>query len=111
VGVEKIIQQKMAEKTLRHEALQTTSQFSRHFCPLIFHYFDENGVFQHPRLFTTVTRLTAFSGIMRGRDNRVISGMTETAQRPLIFRLSHVLVRSLASINLVDWTSEMLSPQ
>ena len=37
--------------------------------------------------------------------------MTETAQRHLLYRLSHVFVRSLASMNLVGWTLDMLSPQ
>jgi len=37
--------------------------------------------------------------------------MTETAQRHLTYRLSHVFVRSLASMNLVGWTLDTFSPQ
>lgn len=40
-----------------------------------------------------------------------VGGMTETAKRHLICRMSHVLVRSLASINLVAWTIDTLSPR
>src|ERR1700730_1406284 len=56
VGVEKLFPAKVAKIKSRQEALQTTfSVFLDIFYPPIFSYFEENGVFQHPRLVTTVT--------------------------------------------------------
>src|ERR1039458_7717117 len=58
VAVEKLTRRKMAEKTLHYEALQTTfSIFLDIFYPPNFGCFGENGVFQQPRLITTVMKL------------------------------------------------------
>jgi hypothetical protein len=55
VGVEQLTHQKMAGKTLRQDALQTTfSVFLDIFYPPNFRYFEKNGLFQQPRLFSTV---------------------------------------------------------
>jgi hypothetical protein len=49
VAVEKLHHQKMPEKTLQQEALQTTfSVFLDIFHPPNFGYFAENGLFQQP---------------------------------------------------------------
>src|ERR1700730_16160849 len=51
VGVEKLFPAKFAKIKSRQEALQTTfSVFLDIFYPPIFGYFEENGLFQHPRL-------------------------------------------------------------
>ena len=55
VGVEKLFPAKFAKIKLRHDALQTTfSVFLDIFYPSNFGYFEENGVFQQPRLVSTV---------------------------------------------------------
>jgi hypothetical protein len=55
VGVEKLNLSKLAEKTLRQEALQTTFLiFLDIFYPPNFRCFEKNGVFQQPRLISTV---------------------------------------------------------
>ena len=57
MGVEKLDLSKLAEQTLRQEALQTTFLvFLDIFYPPNFGCFEENGLFQHPRLFATVIR-------------------------------------------------------
>jgi hypothetical protein len=50
VAVEKLTHQKMPEKTLQQEPLQTTfSVFLDISHPLNFGCFEENGLFQHPQ--------------------------------------------------------------
>jgi hypothetical protein len=57
VAVEKLFRAKFAKIKLRQDALQTTfSIFLDIFYPPNFRCFEENGVFQHPRLFTTPTQ-------------------------------------------------------
>jgi hypothetical protein len=61
VGVEKLLPAKFAKIKSRQDALQTTfSIFLDIFYPPIFDCFEENRVFQHPRLVATVisVRLT-----------------------------------------------------
>jgi len=56
VGVEKLDLSKTVKKTLRLDALQTMiSVLVDIFYPPKFGCFEENGLFQHPRLLTTVT--------------------------------------------------------
>jgi len=55
VAVEKLTHRKIAEKTLQEEALQTTiSVLADIFYLPNSSYFDKTGVFQQPRLLTTV---------------------------------------------------------
>jgi hypothetical protein len=55
VAVEKLDLSKLAEKTLRQEALQTTFLvFLDIFYPPNFRCFEENGVFQQPRLISSI---------------------------------------------------------
>jgi hypothetical protein len=57
VAVEKLFPMKFAKITLHQDALQTTfSVFLDIFYPPNFCCFDENGVFQQPRLITTVVK-------------------------------------------------------
>jgi hypothetical protein len=57
VAVEKLFPAKFAKTKLHQDALETTfSVFLDIFYPPNFRCFDENGVFQQPRLITTVTR-------------------------------------------------------
>jgi hypothetical protein len=58
VAVEKLNLSKLAEKTLRQEALQTTIfVLVDIFYPPNSGCFDKTGVFQQPRLFSTVIRV------------------------------------------------------
>jgi hypothetical protein len=60
VGVEKLDLSKLAEQTLRQEALQTTFLvFLDIFYPPNFGCFEENGLFQHPRLLTPIILVPA----------------------------------------------------
>jgi hypothetical protein len=57
VGVEKLDLSKLAEKTLRQEALQTTfSIFLDIFYPPNFRCFQKNGVFQQPQALSLIDR-------------------------------------------------------
>jgi hypothetical protein len=56
VGVEKLLPVKFAKIKLRQDALQTIlSIFLDIFYPPNFRCFEENGLFQHPRLFTATS--------------------------------------------------------
>jgi hypothetical protein len=56
VAVEKLLSAKFAKTKSRQDALQTTfSVFLDIFYPPNFGCFEENGLFQHPRLFAKVT--------------------------------------------------------
>jgi hypothetical protein len=63
VAVEKLVAPKFAKIESRQDALQTTfSVFLDIFYALNLAVLDEKGVFQQPRLFTTITRIaTIFS--------------------------------------------------
>jgi hypothetical protein len=57
VAVEKLTHQKMVEKTLLKDALQTTfSVFLDIFYPPNFRCFEKNGLFQQPQAVTLTTR-------------------------------------------------------
>jgi len=63
VAVEKLTRQNMAENTLRSEALQTTfSVFLDIFYPSNLAVWDEKGVFQQPRLISTVMNARTENG-------------------------------------------------
>jgi hypothetical protein len=56
VAVEKLTHQKMTERTLRQDALQTAFSIPVDiFYPQNFSCFEYKGLFQQPRLLTTVT--------------------------------------------------------
>jgi hypothetical protein len=60
VAVEKLLPAKFAKIKLHQDALQTTfSVFLDIFYPQIFGYFEENGLFQHPRLISTINTACA----------------------------------------------------
>jgi hypothetical protein len=66
VAVEKLLPAKFAKLKSRQEALQTTSSvFLDVFYPPNFGCFEENGLFQHPRL------ITAGIEFMPSADDRV----------------------------------------
>ena len=59
MAVEKLLSVKFAKIKLRQDALQTIlSIFLDIFYPPNFRCFEENGLFQHPRLFSPVTALS-----------------------------------------------------
>ena len=58
MAVEKLLSVKFAKIKLRQDALQTIfSIFLDIFYPPNFRCFEENGLFQHPRLISTVRKL------------------------------------------------------
>jgi hypothetical protein len=79
VAVEKLAHQKMAEKTLRQEALQAT--FATRvdiFHPRFFGCFEENGLFQQPQAMAQACAFPSpFCAMMS-----VIDSMTMSAPRP-----------------------------
>jgi hypothetical protein len=72
VVVEKLLPAKIAKIKSRQDALQTSfSVFLDVFHPSNFRCFDENGVFQQPRLFTTIdSRLAGDSPIALMSETR-----------------------------------------